>query len=134
MRTIKYLIVHATGGRPTQTIADLNAEFKKKGWKNPGYHYVIKRDGSIIQLLDVEKVSNGVKGVNSKSVHIAYIGGVDEQLKTIDNRTTSQKKALLALLKLLKRKYPTAKICGHNDFESGKACPCFDAKKEYCSV
>jgi N-acetylmuramoyl-L-alanine amidase len=34
-----------------------------------------------------------------------------------------------------KKKYPTAIIQGHRDFSGvNKACPSFDAKKEYASV
>lgn len=126
MRAIKYIVVHATGGREHQTIADLNVVFKQKGWKHPGYHYVIKRDGGIVQLLSVDKVSNGVKGYNQVSVHVAYIGGIDKSLNTIDNRTEEQKTALRVLLKKLKKEFPSAKVCGHRDLEKGKDCPCFD--------
>lgn len=41
MRSIKRIFVHCTAGNQHQKIADLQAEFKRKGWKNPGYHYVI---------------------------------------------------------------------------------------------
>ena len=77
MRKIQYIAVHCTAGSQRQTIADLQAEFKRKGWKNPGYHYVIALGGKITQLLDEEKISNGVKGFNSVSVNVAYIGGID---------------------------------------------------------
>lgn len=131
MRTIKYIVVHATGGREHQTIADLNVVFKQKGWKNPGYHYVVKRDGGIVQMLDVEKVSNGVKGFNQNSIHIAYIGGVDKDLNTIDNRTEAQKTAIRVLIKKLRKDYPEAEICGHRDLAPKKgACPCYDVKSE----
>lgn len=130
MRAIKYIVVHATGGREEQTIADLNVVFKQKGWKNPGYHYVIKRDGGIVQLLDVAKVSNGVKNYNQNSIHVAYIGGIDKKLNTIDNRTEKQKVALRMLLKKLNKDYPGAMICGHRDLDSGKDCPCFNVSKE----
>ena len=144
MRRIEYIAVHCTAGRQTQTVADLLAEFRRKGWKNPGYHYVVAPDGRITQLLDEGKVSNGVKGFNSVSVYVAYIGGIDADGKAVDNRTDAQKKALRQLLGMLKRKYPEAVIQGHRDFspdtngngvvdpwERIKECPCFDAKEEY---
>ena len=61
MRTIKYIAVHCTASHQTETIEGLRQEFKRKGWKNPGYHYVVASDGTITQLLQEEKVSNGVK-------------------------------------------------------------------------
>lgn len=147
MREIKYIAVHCTASSPHTTIKELQQEFRRKGWKNPGYHYVVAADGAITQLLDEEKVSNGVKGFNSVSINVAYIGGIDTTGKPIDNRTDEQKASLRSLLKLLHKKYPTAVIQGHRDFspdlnhdgritsnEYIKACPCFDAKKEYANI
>lgn len=147
MREIKYIAVHCTASSQQTTIKELQQEFRRKGWKNPGYHYVVAADGAITQLLDEEKVSNGVKGFNSVSVNVAYIGGIDTTGKPIDNRTDEQKASLRSLLKLLHKKYPTAVIQGHRDFspdlnhdgritsnEYIKACPCFDAKKEYANI
>lgn len=147
MRTIKYIAVHCTASHQSQTIESLRQEFLRKGWTNPGYHYVVSPDGKITQLLDEDKVSNGVKGFNSVSINVAYIGGIDINGKPIDNRTEEQKQSLRSLLKLLHNKYPTAVIQGHRDFspdlnkdgkitsnEYIKACPCFDAKAEYANI
>lgn len=143
MRKVKYIAVHCTAGSQKATVNDLLAEFKRKGWKAPDYHYVITADGKIHQLLDTEKVSNGVKGYNSVSVNIAYTGGMDG----VDNRTDEQKKSLVALLKLLRKHYPDAVIQGHRDFSPDlngngkieksewiKMCPGFDAKTEYKGI
>lgn len=147
MRTIKYIAVHCTAGSQHTTIKELQQEFKRKGWKSTGYHYVVAADGTITQLLSEEKPSNGVKGYNSVLINVAYIGGIDAEGKLTDNRTTEQKTALRTLLKLLHGKYPTATIQGHRDFspdlnhdgritpgEYIKACPCFDAKTEYADI
>ena len=143
MRKIKYIAVHCTAGSQKSTVNDLLAEFKRTGWKAPGYHYVITADGKIHQLLDTEKVSNGVKGYNSVTVNIAYTGGMDG----VDNRTDEQKKSLVILLKLLRKRYPDAVIQGHRDFSPDlngngkieknewiKKCPSFDAKTEYKGI
>lgn len=147
MRTIKYIAVHCTAGSQHTTIKELQQEFKRKGWKNPGYHYVVAADGTITQLLDEDKVSNGVKGYNSVLINVAYIGGIDAEGKPVDNRTAAQKASLAGLLGVLRKKYPTATIQGHRDFspdrnrngriepsEFIKACPCFDAKAEYKDI
>ena len=144
MRTIKYIAIHCTASSQTMTIEGLRQEFKRKGWSNPGYHYVISPDGKITQMLAEDKISNGVKGFNSVTINIAYIGGIDSTGKPVDNRTEEQKESLRALLKMLHKKYPAAVIQGHRDFspdlnkdgkitpdEFIKACPCFDAKVEY---
>ena len=144
MRNIKYIAVHCTASHQSMTIEGLKQEFRRNGWVNPGYHYVVSPDGKITQLLDEDKVSNGVKGFNSVSINVAYIGGIDTKGKPTDNRTDEQKASLRLLLKMLHKKYPAAVIQGHRDFspdlnkdgkitpnEWMKACPCFNAKEEY---
>lgn len=147
MRSIKRIFVHCTAGNQHQRVTDLLAEFKRKGWKNPGYHYVIQADGTITQLLGEQFVSNGVKGYNSTSVNVAYMGGIDAKGNAVDNRTDAQKQSLITLLKELKGRYPKAQILGHRDispdtnhngivdpWERIKACPCFDAITEYKDI
>ena len=147
MRAIKRIFVHCTAGSQLQTVDDLRAEFKRKGWKNPGYHYVVMPDGTISQMLGEQFVSNGVKGYNSTSVNVAYVGGIDAKGEPTDNRTDEQKQSLVRLLKELKGRYPKAQILGHRDispdtnhngvvdpWERIKACPCFDAIKEYENI
>lgn len=98
----------------------------------PGYHYIIKADGDIVNLLPIDQVSNGVKGFNSVSVNVCYIGGIDGNGKPKDTRTPEQKESLLKILKTLKKEFPKAIIQGHRDFPKvAKACPSFDAKTEY---
>lgn len=147
MRNIKYIAVHCTASSQVWGITELKNEFKRKGWKNPGYHYVIEANGKITQMLDDDKISNGVKGFNSVTVNVAYVGGIDKNGDAVDNRTDAQKLALAMLLKILKGRYPQAVIQGHRDFspdlnkngkvdpwERIKECPCFDAKEEYKNI
>ena len=133
MREIKFLAVHCTATPQTATVSSIQSYWRNVlKWKMPGYHFIIKPNGEVVQLLEIEKVSNGVKGFNSVSINISYIGGVDSQNKPIDNRTEAQKKALLDLLRKLKKQFPKAVIQGHRDFpEVKKACPSFNAKTEY---
>jgi N-acetyl-anhydromuramyl-L-alanine amidase AmpD len=126
----------------------LKAEFKQKGWKNPGYHWVIFPNGKIVQMLSEEQVANGVKGYNEHSIHVAWVGGIDStHPKGIDNRTKNQKQALFDLLTKLKLRYRNAQIMGHRDispdlnhndvvdpWERIKECPCFDAMIEYMDI
>lgn len=133
MRDIKYIVVHCTATPQTATVSSIQNYWKNTlKWKMPGYHFMIKPDGEIVQLLEIEKISNGVKGFNSVSINISYIGGVDSENKPIDNRTPAQKRSLTDLLTKLKKEFPKAIIQGHRDFPNvKKACPSFNAKEEY---
>lgn len=135
-RNIKELIVHcsATPEGKDFTVADIRKWHLARGFSDVGYHYVIYRDGSI-HLGRNESVSGAhCTGHNTISIGICYIGGLASNGKTPkDTRTPAQKAALLKLLKELKAKYPKAKIHSHKDF-ANKACPSFDATKEYASI
>lgn len=130
-REINFIVVHCTATQPTAKIEDIKRYWKEVlGWKNPGYHYIIKRNGDIVKLLSENIPSNGVAGHNQKSVHLSYIGGVDKTNKPIDNRTLSQQAAMFDLIVELSERYPKAKILGHRDFVGvKKACPSFDVKE-----
>ena len=136
MRKIKYIAVHCTATPQTTSIDSIKNYWKTNlGWKMPGYHFIIKPDGEAVKLLSVDEVSNGVKGFNSQTINISYIGGVDKQGNPIDNRTEAQKATLLKLLKEFRAKFPNAIIQGHRDFPNvKKACPSFNAKKEYETI
>lgn len=140
MRKIERIFVHCTAGNQKQTLQQLKNEFIRKGWKNPGYHYVVFPDGKLVQLLSEDKVSNGVQGYNSTSINVSYIGGIDKQGRPLDNRTQAQKDTLYALLMYLKQQYPKAHILGHRDIWGKnsknwkKYCPCFDAEEEYKEI
>lgn len=143
MRKIDYIFVHCTASPQSWGVEELRQEFANKGWKNPGYHYVVTADGGVHQMLAVEEVSNGVHGYNSRSINIAYVGGIEKvggKMKGVDNRTPQQRAALRTLLKTLRKTCYFAKIMGHRDIwgkdpvKWQKECPCFDAEAEYKDI
>lgn len=145
MRKIKHLVVHTSATSQETTIEEIQKYWKNHlKWKNPGYHFMIKPNGEVVNILPIERVSNGVAGYNANIINICYIGGVDSNNRAVDNRTDEQKSSLLKLLKKLKTQFPSATIKGHRDFspdlnkngiiepfEFIKQCPCFNAMDEY---
>ena len=147
MRKINLIVVHCTAtpeGRDV-TVADIDRMHRAKGWKSIGYHYVVYRDGSVHAGRPVSEVGAHVYGHNANSIGVVYVGGVAKDGKTAkDTRTPAQRRALIDLLRKLKKQYPGARICGHRDLspdlnhdgkiepsEWVKACPCFNAEAEY---
>lgn len=129
-RDIRFIVVHCTATTTDAKVQDIQRYWKETlKWENPGYHYLIKRDGQIVQLQDEALIANGVKGNNHNSIHVSYIGGVDKDGKPKDNRTPQQLEAMFEKLVELSEKYPKAKIVGHRDFPGvKKACPSFDVR------
>lgn len=135
-RNIKELIVHcsATPEGKDFTVSQIKQWHLQRGFSDIGYHYVIYRDGSIHIGRDESVIGAHCTGHNTNSIGVCYIGGVATDGKTPkDTRTTEQKQSLVKLLKELKTKYPQASVHGHRDF-ANKACPSFDATKEYSSL
>lgn len=132
MRKINLIVVHCTATPSSRriTVADIDSWHKARGFNEIGYHFIIHQDGYIDLGRDIEIAGAHVKGFNSHSVGVAYVGGLDENGKPADTRTPQQKQALLRLLRHLKETYPEAVIRSHRDY-ANKACPCFDATKEY---
>lgn len=127
MRDIRYIAVHCTATGQNVKVETILKNWRALGWKRPGYHYLIDKDGVIHNIHPEEQFSNGVKGFNLQTINVCYIGGAK-----VDDRTDAQKAVMLTLLKKLKAKYTKALIQGHRDFPNvNKACPRFNAKIEY---
>lgn len=135
MRTIKEIIVHCTATQAGRNfkIEDIDRWHRERGFNSIGYHYVIYLDGTVHTGRPVEKIGAHCLGHNKHSVGVCYVGGLDASGAPADTRTDAQKTSLRAFIKDLKRRFPSATVHGHREF-AAKACPCFDAKKEYENV
>ena len=128
MRDIKHIVCHCTAtDQDAKVESILHYWSHNLGWSNPGYHFLIEPNGKINNLQPIEKPSNGVRGYNSHSIHVSYIGGKD-----VDDRTHEQKESIRAVVRVMKSMFPDAKILGHRDFPNvAKSCPRFDAIEEF---
>lgn len=128
-----FIAIHCSATSDKQNIgaADIDKWHRKQGWQAIGYHYVIRRDGTVEEGRDEKVVGAHVQGFNEVSVGICMVGGVDanDVNKAKDNFTEAQFASLKQLLVDLKTRYPKAKIQGHRDFPNvKKACPSFEVK------
>lgn len=136
VRNIKEIIVHCSDTPEGKdfTVSDIRKWHLARNFSDIGYHYVVYRDGSIHNGRDVNIAGAHCTNHNSISIGICYIGGRAAVGTTPkDTRTEAQKKSLVDLLKKLKKLYPNATIHGHCEF-AAKACPSFDAKREYANI
>lgn len=135
MRKINEIIVHCTATQDGKNIKveDINRWHKERGWNMIGYHYVVYLDGTIHQGRSEDQIGAHCLKHNTNSIGVVYVGGLDANGNPKDTRTEAQKQGLRKLLTELKRKYPKATIHSHKDF-APKACPSFDATKEYKDV
>jgi N-acetylmuramoyl-L-alanine amidase len=136
MRTINKIIVHCSAtpeGRDVSPEEITRWHVEDNGWSDVGYHFIITLDGVVHFGRAIERAGAHVRGHNSDSIGVCYVGGMDADMKSAkDTRTEEQKEALVDLLCELKDTYG-GEIYGHRDFSS-KDCPSFDAKKEYENI
>lgn len=135
MRRINKIIVHCTAtpeGRDVTINEVRDWHVNDNGWRDVGYHFLIRLDGTVEEGRPIEQTGAHCYGNNWDSIGIAYSGGTDSDGKPLDTRTEEQKSSLVDLLVQLKDTYGGT-IYGHRDFSS-KACPGFDAKKEYENI
>lgn len=135
-RKIDKLVIHCTA-----TPADMDIGVKEvrkwhmdKGWADIGYHFLIRRDGTVEKGRDAETPGAHVEGHNRFSLGVSMAGGCERRgkggpLYAVNNFTPAQFEALRLLVASLWKKYPTIKItCGHRDLNPGKECPSFSVK------
>ena len=137
MRTITLIIIHCSAVRPSQTSSaqQIDSWHRKRGWSGIGYHYVVRRDGTVERGRPEAKVGAHCLNHNRHSIGVCYEGGLDKNGHPADTRTEAQKITLEELLYSLALDYPDATILGHRDLPGvKKECPCFDAKVEYKEI
>ena len=136
MRTITLIIIHCSAVRPSQQsgVSDIDNWHRRKGWKGCGYHFVVRRDGSVETGRRLEEIGAHCVGHNRHSIGVCYEGGLNAEGVATDTRTEAQKAAMLELLQRLHARFPKALIVGHDVFNPGKRCPCFNAAHEYSAL
>ena len=146
MRIINLIVVHctATQGNRTLSLEALDLMHRRRGFNGTGYHYYIRKDGTVHLTRPVERIGAHAKGFNASSIGICYEGGLDCRGRPADTRTPEQRATLRLLIHQLLEVFPSCRVCGHRDLspdrngngeiepeEWMKACPRFDAEQEF---
>ena len=135
MRSITLIVIHCSAVKPDQlsSVAQIDSWHRDRGFKfGVGYHYVIRRDGSIEAGRPEWMVGAHCVNHNKYSIGVCYEGGLDARGQPADTRTAAQKATLRQLLTDLHRRYPRAVIVGHHDLNPQKECPCIkNVAQEY---
>lgn len=133
MRKINTIAIHCAATRPGLDIGakEIDQWHLRRGWAGIGYHWVIRRSGTVEQGRPEDKAGAHVAGHNAHSIGICLVGGLDDNGKPAANFTPEQLAALHRLVEELKSHYHIAeeRIMGHRDFPGVKKdCPCFNVR------
>lgn len=132
-KNTRHIVLHcsATRGVMDVGVKEIRQWHKAKGWSDIGYHFVIRRNGTVEKGRPRDAIGAHVAGHNSDTLGICMVGGLADKAPwaPTDNFTKEQWAALKMLVADLLKVYPKATILGHRDFPKvAKACPCFEAK------
>ena len=124
------IFVHCSATKPEMDIGveTIRMWHKQQGWLDVGYHFIIKRDGTVEEGRQVNVVGSHVKDWNSRSVGVCLVGGIDANGRFEANFTPAQMNSLRNKLDDLKVLYPQAEIKAHHDV-APKACPSFNLQR-----
>lgn len=127
------IIIHCSATEEGRdfTARDIDGWHRARGFRCIGYHWVVRLDGTLERGRGEREAGAHCAGQNNRSIGICYIGGLRGG-KPADTRTAAQRATLSSLVEELRRRYPGATVHGHREF-AAKACPCFDAAREYAS-
>jgi N-acetylmuramoyl-L-alanine amidase len=145
MTRIGFIAIHCSATPATSVnigAADIRQWHRKQGWRDIGYHFVIKRDGTVETGRPVGMPGAHEPKINSQSIAICMVGGSPplgspEQKKGLgeNNYTPPQWASLKKLVSDLHAKHPSAVVLGHRDVPGvRKACPSFDVKSWWAEV
>ena len=102
---------------------------KERGFDTIGYHYLIKRDGTLQEGRQQDEVGAHAVAVNGTSIGVALAGGGTSNMGWENNFAPIQFKTLKTILLKLKSEYEIEKIIGHYQVDDKKECPSFDVPK-----
>lgn len=134
-RCIEEIILHCSAtpeGRNVGVEEIRRWHVKGNGWRDVGYHFVVRLDGSVEAGRPLREAGAHCRGHNARSVGVCYVGGLagaGGEGGACDTRTPEQRVALRLLVGRLRREFEGATVHGHCEF-AAKACPCFDVKGE----
>lgn len=126
---VRFITVHCSATPPESDVGtdEIRRWHKGKGWEDVGYHYVIRRNGTVEAGRSLDFQGAHVEGHNHEAIGICLVGGVRRDLSPDANFTAVQYTSLETLINLLLPRYPGATVRGHRDFPGvTKACPSFD--------
>lgn len=135
MRRITGIIVHCTATRPQwwegKATAAKVAEIRRwhveeRRWSDIGYHYLIDRDGAVVEGRPITRDGAHVAGHNRGTIGVSLFGGHGSSETDLfeENYTPAQDRALRGLIDTLQGRYGPVPVTGHNEY-SAKACPGF---------
>ena len=116
--TTERVVVHHVGEITRDvSAAEIHGWHLGNGWAGIGYHFVIRKDGTIERGRPQETIGAHAQGFNSTSIGINVVGDFEQE-----EPTAEQVESLARLIAYLTAQYGELSVCGHRDLMSTD-CP-----------
>jgi hypothetical protein len=135
-RDVTEVIIHATETYSNKNIGspEINDIHNKLGHDGIGFHYVIRRDGSLQRGRPVNRKGEHapVNDHNDLSIGVVMVGGLaaasgqENPSRSPHSFTRAQFTTLEQFLESFYRKFPGGQVFGHNDVDISELDPYFD--------
>lgn len=112
-----YIALHHAAAKSCSA-ADVDRWHKSNGWSGIGYHYFIRKDGSIYRGRPEWSMGAHVQGMNACSLGICAEGDYDKETEM----PAAQYNAIIYLIEDIHSRYPSAKVVGHREIGASD-CP-----------
>ena len=114
-KTVRAILHHAAAS--VSSAEDIHRWHLANKWAGAGYHFLVRKDGSVYRLRPEWAVGAHASGSNSDSIGICFEG--DFMTETMPD---AQKQAGKELVEWVKGKYGFTKVQAHRDVQS-TSCP-----------
>ena len=115
-KTTDLIMHHAAAARCSVT--DVHKWHLQNGWSGIGYHFLVRKDGSIHRGRPIDTVGAHTYGKNSDSIGVCFEGNFETE-----TMSAAQKQAGAELVTYIRNLFPSIKTVGkHRDYCS-TACP-----------
>lgn len=111
----QYIVLHHAAASVSSP-EDIHRWHLDRGWAGAGYHYLVRKDGTVYSLRPENTVGAHCKGYNTVSVGVCCEGNFE-----VEQMGEKQRLALIDLVCYLKEKYPSASIVEHKEL-AATAC------------
>ena len=128
---IHAIVIHYTATYPDQdvTAAMVRDWHLARNFRDIGYHYLIRRDGTVERGRPEDQAGAHVAGHNANTLGVAWAGGLERATGPnvgVWNPTPAQEDAMGRLIGELLERHPGACVLGHRDLAATQ-CPGGDA-------
>lgn len=118
MGHVNGIVLHHTGVSVPQSVEVIHNYHKNhNGWAGIGYHYYVRKDGSIYKGRPEQYAGAHCVGVNSTSIGICAEGNFMEE-----EMSDEQKQAIIELIAFVKDEYNIEYVKGHRELYN-TSCP-----------